>query len=142
MSFDLELVNNDLKIKPNRTISTVSDTPKLRQDIIKIIVIPLGSMKNYPWYGCAVGDNIIGKNLPKNIFDSQINESIKKSLENLQMLQQSQSATQKVTAAEMIKMIVDVHAERDIDDPRKINIVVCVLTNRLTKVDEYFTITQ
>ena len=48
--------------------------------------------------------------------------------------------TQKMSLAEMIQVIGDIHAERDIDDQRRVNIVVTILTKRLTKIEEVFTL--
>jgi len=141
MSFDLELINNDIKISTNGDVRVVTDTPKLRQDVLKIIITPLGSSTINPWYGCSVNDDIIGKNLPELLNDSMIRDSIFQSLENLRTLQKSQMSDQNVSLAEVIKSIIDIHAERDSDDPRKINIVVSILTARLSKIDEVFTLT-
>ena len=140
MSFDLELSNNDLKINANGQISTITDTPKLRQDIIKIILTDLGSNKFQPWYGCNVNSCVIGKVMSPHISDAQIQESVLNALQNLQKLQKSQSATQKMSLAEIIRVISDIHAERDVSDSRKINIVVTVLTQRLSQVQELFTL--
>lgn len=140
MSFDLELINNDLSIKTNGEIRTITDTPKLRQDIIKIILTPLGSVINHPWYGCVVSEDIIGKNLPDHITNSQISAAISQSLDRLKTLQKSQSATQKMSLAEIIDAVGEVFVERDSTDPRKLNIIITVLTKRLTKIEELFTI--
>lgn len=139
MSFDLKLVNNDLKISSDGSIDIITDTPKLRQDIIKIILTPQGSLESHPWYGCTI-DDISGQNFPGNIIDSEIRDSIVESLQRLQKLQKAQSVTQRVSLAEIIEVIQDVHAERDIDDGRKINILVSILSKRLSEVSELFTI--
>lgn len=140
MSFDLQLINNDICFDSKGLVKTVEDTPKLRQDIIKMIMTPLGANKNHPWYGCPLGDNISGKNLPFNILDSVCKTDIFDSISKLKMLQKSQSSTQKVSLAEMIESIIDVYLERDTSDGRNINIFISILTKRMTKFDEYFTI--
>ncbi|KKK68403.1 hypothetical protein LCGC14_2944400 [marine sediment metagenome] len=140
MSFDLELINGDLKIQPNGKIRTVTDTPKLRQDVLKIILTPLGSVSAHPWYGCAFGDEIIGKNLPDQILDAQIKASITQSLDRLKALQMAQSSTQRVSLAEMIEVVASIDVERDIDDGRKLNILVTILSKRLAKLEELFTL--
>ena len=139
MSFDLELVNNDLKINANGTISTLTDTPKLRQDILKIILTPQGSNKNYLWYGCSVG-NTIGLNLTSLLQLTKIQASVMQCLDNLKALQTSQAANQQVSLAELIESIAAVNAERDTTDPRQLNIVVTVLSKRLSQIQELFTI--
>lgn len=140
MSFDLELTNNDLKISVDGSIKTVTDTPKLRQDIVKLVLTPAGSNIHHPWYGCSVGDEIIGQIMPDYIMNGQIKDSIASGLEDLKTLQSSQSTSQQVSLAEMIELVAEVYAERDLEDSRQINILITVLTKNLTKIDEMFTI--
>ena len=142
MSFDLEIINSDLKIKSNGVVKTVTDTPKLRQDVIKIITTSLGSNKFHPWYGCAVGESTIGKNLPENMLDMEIKSSIEQSLSKLKTLQTAQAASQSVSLAEMISEVGDIISGRSPIDPRQINIQVTILTKRLSKVEEIFTLTS
>jgi len=140
MSFDLEIINNDLKIMSDGSIKTISDTPKLRQDVLKIILTSLGSNKFHPWYGCAVGESSIGKQLPENILEMEIKTSIEQSLEKLKALQSAQASSQRVSLAEMIAEIGEVQVGRNPIDPRQINIIVSILTKRLTKFEEIFTV--
>jgi len=139
MSFDLELVNNDLKIKADGTISIVTDTPKLRQDILKIILTPLGSNPNYLWYGCSIG-NDIGRNFPDILQISRIQANVTQCLNNLKALQISQAANQQVSLAELIASVGGVDVERDTTDQRQMNVVVTVLSKRLSQIQELFTI--
>lgn len=141
MSFDFALINNDLKINPDGTVKTVTDTTKLRQDILKIITTALGSNKFHPWYGCTVSDNIIGKDLPDNLMILEIQTSIAESLEKLKKLQTQQVTSQKVSLAELISSIGGVIAFRSPDDPRQVKIQVTVFTQRLTRIEETFTLT-
>lgn len=140
MSFDLELVNNDISIKADGTMRTVIDTPKLRQDIIKIVLTPLGSVKPHLWYGCSLGDDVIGKALPELFQTSKIQAVIIKSLERLRALQKTQSVNQRVSLAELIDVVGAVDVERDTADPRKLNILITVFSKRLSKIEELFTI--
>lgn len=140
MSFDLALINNDLCVNNDGTIKTITDTPKLRQDIIKIVLTPIGSVKNYLWYGCSLGDSIIGQQMADTFMASRIQQSITQSLDRLKAMQDSQATMQKVTLAEMIEMLGGVDVERDIDDPRRINIVITVFSKNLAKIEELFTI--
>lgn len=142
MSFDLEIINSDLKIKSDGSIKTVSDTPKLRQDVIKVITTSLGSNKFHPWYGCAIGEATIGKNLPENILDMEIKSSIEQSLDKLKTLQKSQAASQSVSLAEMIAEVGDIDAARNPIDPRQVNVLVFVMSKRLSKIEEIFTLTS
>ncbi len=140
MSFDLALINNDLSTTTDRKIRTVTDTPKLRQDILKIIITPLGSVKLHLWYGCSISDDIIGKNLSDIFQLSKIRASVSTCIDRLKALQISQSTSQKVSLAELIASVGGIDAERDLDDPRQINVLVTVFSKRLTKIDELFTI--
>lgn len=140
MSFDIEIVNSDIKIKADGTVSTVSDTPKLRQDVLKIILTPLGSNKFHPWYGCAVVESIAGRNMPENMVVEEIRTTIGQSLERLKTLQIAQSSGQNVSLAEMISIIGNIESGRNPIDPRQINVLISILTKRLTKIEEIFTV--
>jgi hypothetical protein len=140
MSFDLALINGDLKIISDGSIKTVQDTDKLRQDILKILITLLGSNRFHPWYGCVLSDNIIGKNLPDNIILNDIRTSIFQSLDKLKKLQQQQQTTQKVSLAELINSIGNIDVYRDPSDPRQIKIRVEVYSRRLTKIEEIFSL--
>jgi len=140
MSFDLQLINDDLSIAPNGDIRTVTDTPKLRQDILKIIVTALGSNKFHPWYGSSVGGDIIGQNLPDNIVEAEVAAAISQSLNRLKALQASQVSAQATTLSELIADLGPARVERNPADPRQLNVIITVLTKQLTKIEEVFTI--
>ena len=140
MSFDLQLLNGDLSLKADGTLKTVSDTPKLRQDILKLLTTALGSNVFNPWYGCPIADTMIGRNYPDNLLASSIQSAVTQSLENLKTLQTSQSSDQKVSLAETIAEIGKVEVERNLADPRQLNIRVTVLTRALTLIQETFTL--
>lgn len=140
MSFDIEIVNGDIEMKSDGQIRTVSDTPKLRQDVLKIILTTLGSNKFHPWYGCVISDSVIGRGFPNNLLISSITTSIKESLDRLKTLQMSQASGQRVSLSEMIAEVGDIEVERNGVDPRQINIRVSVWTKRLSKIEELFTL--
>jgi len=139
MSFDLALINGDLKIQPNGLVKTITDTPKLRQDIIKIVLTPLGSNQNHMWYGCSISEDI-GKNFPHDLHLARIQTNVSKTLDRLKALQISQSVNQKVSLAELINSVGEINVERDDNDPRQLNVVVTVFSKRLAKIEELFTI--
>ena len=141
MSFDLALINNDLSLKSDGSVRTVEDTQKLRQDVLKIILTPLGSNRFHPWYGCTVSEDIIGKNLPEEMMLLDIKTSIQQSLDKLKKLQLQQLTTQKVSFAEIINVIGEAIAYRSPEDLRQVVIEVTVYSKRLTKVEESFTLT-
>jgi hypothetical protein len=140
MSFDLQIIDDDLSVKPDGNIRTVSDTPKLRQDILKAIVTELGSNKFHPWYGCNINESVIGHNLPMGQLEAEIVSSITETLNRLKTLQQSQAISQRVSLAEMISEIGPIFASRNPIDIRQVNIIVTVYTRQLTKIEEVFTI--
>lgn len=140
MSFDLKITNSDLSISADGSIKTVTDTPKLRQDILKALITPLGTNRFHPWYGSTVSDENIGEVLSDDLRFSQIESAITETLERLRLLQQSQLTFQNVTLAELISEIGPVIVERNFADPRQINVIVTVYTQRLTKIEEVFTI--
>jgi hypothetical protein len=142
MSFDLALINNDLKVNPNGAVRTVSDTPKLKQDIVKIILTPLGSVEAHPWYGCPINEDLVGKVLPRNMMQEQARVSVEIALNRLKDLQRAQSAGQAVSLAELIQVVAEVTVRNDIEDPRLFILTATVLAKDLSQVDEYFTISN
>lgn len=140
MSFDFLLVNDDLSIQPDGSVRTVTDTPKLRQDVLKILITELGSNRFHPWYGSAISDSAIGNNFPEGLLEAEITTAITQALNRLKALQTTQVSTQHVTLAERIAEIGPVRAERNPADPRQINVIVTILTKQLTKIEEVFTI--
>ena len=61
-------------------------------------------------------------------------QQVKSAMDNLQMIQKSQSKTQIVTAAETISVIKDVYLNSHPQDQRLIEMKVSILTNALTTV--------
>jgi len=140
MSFDLELIDSDLNIKADGSIRTVDKTNKLRQDIIKIILTPLGSVKFHPWYGSGINDGLIGELVPDNMLFQDINTSILQSLSKLQTLQRSQATSQRVSLSEMIASVRDILVQRNQSDPRQVNVIVYVISKDFNAVEESFAI--
>ena len=140
MSFDLALINSDLSIKSDGTVRTVTKTDKLKQDVVKIILTPLGSMRFHDWYGSNINENTIGNILPENILFNDISSSISESLERLRTLQRSQASYQKMDPSEIIVSIAEINVQRDIVDPRQVNVIVKVISRDLIPVEEIFTI--
>jgi phage baseplate assembly protein W len=138
MSFDLALVEGDLKIQSDGSIKTVANTPKLKQDLIKLIQTEIGSNKYHPWYGCTVSDDIIGQHIIDDIIFADLQSSITQGLERLKTLQISQASTQNVTLSEMIGSIGEVNAYRSLEDARMIVIDVTVYSRRFDEIQETF----
>lgn len=142
MSFDLALVNGDISIKNDGAVRIITDTPKLRQDILKIILTRLGSNRFHPWYGCSISENILGQNFPDNLIDAEVRASVQQSLERLRQLQLAQSTTQQVSLGELITSIGPISVNRNPIDLRQLNVRVAITTKRLTKIEEIFQITS
>ncbi len=140
MSFDLQLVNSDISIKPDGTVRTVAGTAKLKQDIIKIILTPLGSVSFHLWYGSNITDDNIGNILSDARLNENIGTAISESLKRLQQLQRAQSTGQNVKLSEIISTIREIRIQRSSIDQRQVNVVVSVLSRDLTAVEEIFTI--
>lgn len=140
MSFDLMLIDSDIKIKADGTVRTVEGSDKLKQDIIKILLTPIGSLKFHQWYGSGLSDKIIGENLPDNMTFQEISSSISQSLERLKTLQRSQITYQKVKLSEIINSIEEVLVQRSAEDMRQIFVIVSILTKDFTKIEETFSI--
>jgi phage baseplate assembly protein W len=141
MSFDLKIVNNDLSIGRDGLLEIVKDNEKLAQDVIKIILTPLGSNRYHRWYGSSIGDRTIGLVVDASITQIEAERAVQMSLSNLIALQQAQTKTQYVSPGETIASIREVSVLRDPQDPRQYQIVVSLLTRQLTVVEETFTLT-
>jgi len=142
MSFDFSLIDGDLGLSPSGEVKTLTDTPKLRQDVLKIVLTPLGSNRFHPWYGCSVSESIIGNLMPDNLIEMEATATITQSLERLKQLQLAQATSQSVSLAELISSIGPVRVSRSVQDLRQLNIIVTVLTKRLTKIEEVFIISS
>jgi len=138
MSFDLKIENNDLILNPDGTLQTVRDNAKLAQDIVKGVLTPLGSNKFFRWYGSTISIRTIGQVMDATITRTEIERSIQDMLSNLISLQRAQARVQYVSAGEQIASIQSVSALRDQNDPRQWQILVSVLTRKLTVVEETF----
>jgi len=140
MSFDLKIENNDLSINPDGTVKTVRDNEKLKQDIIKAILTPLGSNPFHQWYGSTLSQRTIGMALDAGHTEAEAQRAIQNTLTNLVALQKAQARTQFVSPGETIASIQNVSVLRDDVDPRQWQIQVTVLTKQLTTVEESFTL--
>lgn len=140
MSFDLALIDSDISIKADGTLRTVTNTNKLKQDVIKIILTPMNSSIFHPWYGSQINEGLIGE-IPSDSFLFQyISNALTESINRLQTLQRSQATGQRVTPAEMISSIRSIEVQRAPDDPRQVNVVVVLLSKDLTAIEEAFLI--
>jgi phage baseplate assembly protein W len=142
MSFDLALIDSDLSMMPDGTIRTVTRTDKLKQDIIKIILTPVSSVKYHPWYGSAINEGTIGEVLPDSMLFQDITTAIQESLSKLQTLQRAQASGQKVELSEILASINDIQVQRKYNDPRQVNVIVIAMSKDFTAVEEIFMISS
>src|SRR5580692_460563 len=140
MSFDLQVLNGDLVIS-NSTgdLTTVQDTAKLEQDIIKILLTPVGGNTLNPWYGSLITKTLIGSVLNQQLQLSMAQSQIQSALENFQKLQGLQVQTgQPVSPAEQLASISKISITQSTADPRAINIFVAVLNKAFGQVPVSF----
>lgn len=140
MSFDFRVVNGDLGIGQDGDLDKVEDTEKLIQDMLKIIVTPIGSNKFYPWYGSPITQSLVGMALDFEMMSTISSGQLQNSLESLQRLQQEQSKHQRVTPFELLAAIKRVSIERNRTDPRFFLVIVEGLTRALTEANTQLTI--
>ena len=129
MSFDLKISNGDLVIGSNGDFEIVENADKLIQDILKILMCPLGSNVFFPWYGSSLSGTSVGQIFDEQLKQDIIAQQINSNLETLQKLQQQQmSDGQRVTPNELLAAIQSVSVERNTVDPTFFSIDVNVIT--------------
>lgn len=139
MSFDLLLVNGDIKVGQNQDIALVTDYKKLIQDIIKIITTPQGTNKFQPQLGSLINERLIGKILtPQNTLTT-LQSSVQEALMLLQKLQKQQAQVQAISPAETLIAINDVNIARDSVEPRQLNVVLKLTSGDGNTITESFT---
>jgi len=139
MSFDLKITDGDVVIKDG-DLRKVENNDKLIQDILKLVLTPLGVNTQYPWYGSPVSKSTIGNALDVTFAFPIATSQLRSSLETLQRLQKQQANFQMVTATEQLAAIQDLKVEQNQVDPRFITIKIRVLTKALSSVETEFSI--
>lgn len=143
MSYDIKLVDGDLRINGSGILEVVINDEKLKQDMLKAIFTPTGSQKMHTWYGSPLLAQTVGKALDPSIRELVIKNGIFYALNNIITLQESQQNDgQYLSPREELESVDDVFVENDPVDPRKINIYITVTTRSGLKVSDYFTITN
>jgi len=142
MSFDLKLVNGNLTVDNNGALAVVRDSEKLKQDVLKIIITPLGGNIGHPWYGSNVGLTMIGNIFDKDFTLDTATAQLQNAIETLQIIQKTQAQTQSVTAAESIMVVKDVYINSNPTDPRILEVKVTVLSGALTPIETGFNVRQ
>jgi phage baseplate assembly protein W len=136
MSFDLRIMDGDLKVARNGDLQRVEDTEKLIQDIVKIVSTQIGANPFFPWYGSPITKSLLGRAFDRSFVSSVATQQLRTAIERLQTLQQEQlRRNQIVTPQEQIAAIQKVFVDRNIVDPRYYTIVLTVLSKAFSKVD-------
>lgn len=132
MSFDLKISNGDISLGQDGDLEKVEGIDKLVQDILKILMTPVGANVFFPWYGSILTEASIGQVLDKTFVYSMVNQTIRNSLEKLQNLQKNQLANgQSVSANEMLAAIKSIDIYRNTADPTYWSIYLKVLSKGL-----------
>jgi len=131
MSFELKLTNGDLTIGTNGDLETVTNTDKLIQDILKMLLTPVGTNVFFPWYGSLLTSAMVGSPMEDEFIVTAATMQITNALQTLQALQRDQMSSQRVTASELLAAIKEVNVERNSIDPTYYSIAVRVLTKDL-----------
>lgn len=141
MSFDLQVINGDLVISSTGDLSIVQDSDKLKQDILKIILTPVGGNVLQPWYGSLVNKTLIGSILDPHITMSMAQQQLYSALQTLQKIQALQVSTgQSVSPAEQIASIQNIQITRNTVDPRLLTVLVSVLNKSFGITATSFTV--
>ena len=140
MSFDLKITKGDIRINPDGTLEMVIDNPKLRQDIIKIMLTALGENKYHPTYGSDIGALKIGSIPSKALLEADLTRSAETAVRKIMSLQRAQAKRQYLRPGEKIISILNISAERNDIDPRQYNVFISVQTQALTPLTEVVTV--
>ena len=140
MSFDFRIKDGDLSIGEDGDLNRVENTDKLVQDILKIIITPIGTNQFYPWYGSRLSKSMIGNVFDHEFISSVATNQLQNAIESLQRLQQEQARHQLVTPFEQLAALKRVEIQRNQVDPRFFLVVISALTRALTEINTSFTI--
>ena len=140
MSFDLKLENGNLKLNADGKLAVVRDSEKLKQDILKLIVTPIGGNKANPWYGSDANKFLIGNIYDLDFAKDAATEQLRSAIENLKTLQQQQLKTQFISAAESIAAINDIYINTNAADRRALEVKISILSFALTALEVNFLI--
>lgn len=140
MSFDLKLNKGDLVIN-NGLLSTVVDSEKLIQDILKLCLTDVNGLPLHPWYGSFLSRTLVGNPLHTTVLIQLAKSQLNTALQNLKELQKIQVGSfQQVSADEQISSILGIDVNQNNIDPRLFNVVINVLTKGLKPLPVTFNI--
>ena len=132
MSFDLKISQGDLTLDQDGDLEKVEESDKLVQDILKILMTPIGANVFFTWYGSPLSETAVGQVLDRTFVNSVVTQIIRSNLETLQKLQKQQAmGGQRVSANELVAAIQTVNINRNTVDPTYWSIFIQVLTKGL-----------
>ncbi len=132
MSFDLKISQGDLTLDQDGDLEKVEESDKLVQDILKILMTPIGANVFFTWYGSPLSETAVGQVLDRTFVNSVVTQIIRSNLETLQKLQKQQSmGGQRVSANELLAAIQTININRNTVDPTYWSIFIQVLTKGL-----------
>lgn len=138
MSFDLKIINGDLVIK-NGQLTTIVDSEKLIQDLLKICLTSAGTNPLHPWYGSFISRTLVGNPLHSSIIVQIGKSQLTTALQNLKNLQDLQvKSFQRVSADEQINAITDIVINRNQVDPRLFDVEVKAITKGFKPISTAF----
>lgn len=139
MSFDLKLLNGSISVGPDGDLDIVVDGAKLIQDVIKVIVTPVGSNRFQPQIGSLINERLIGQVLTEQNTITVLQVSVQESLITLQKLQQQQAQYQALSPSEMLVAINSIDVQRDSVEPRQLNVILKLMAGDGKLLTETFT---
>ena len=139
MSFDLKLENGNLKIV-NGDFAIVTNTDKLIQDVLKMVLTPVGANKMHIWYGSNFGKTLIGTPLDLEFAKELAVSQLISSLEVMKTLQHSQAVYQNVSASEAILKVIGVRVDQDDFEPRFIRVLLYVMNRASIRASVDFSV--
>ena len=129
MSFDLRINQGDLVIGSDGDLSKVEDVEKLIQDVLKILMTPIGANVFFTWYGSLLSGSMVGQVMDATFRRSAVEQQIRSNLETLQRMQKQQAANgQRVTPGELLAAIQNIQVHRNVVDPTYFTVAVRILT--------------
>jgi len=135
MSFDLRIFNGDLQLD-NGDLEKVEGLDKLIQDVLKIIMTPVGGNVFFPWYGSFITSSLVGNPLDNEFMESVAQAQVSNALLTLQQMQRDQMASnQRVTGDELLAAVQSVILDRNIVDPTYISLRVRIATKNLRSTE-------
>lgn len=140
MSFDLKISEGDLVIDADADLAIVENSEKLIQDVLKMLMTPVGTNPWWPWFGSPLAGSMIGSPFDSNFIQSMAENQIRSSLETMQSLQKEQATKQIVTPSELLAAIKSVNVVRNQIDPTFFQISLSLLTKNLTIANTTFNV--